>query len=109
MLPKFELAPILIYLVMLPNTLRPSITPSPSTANLFEQDDVRGVLGDVGRAVHGYADVRGLQRLSVVDAIAKESDDVPLPVQGVDDRSLLRRRHLGEHRSRLGEFCQLVW
>src|SRR6516162_6727963 len=28
MLPKFELAPILMYLVMLPNTLRPSMTPS---------------------------------------------------------------------------------
>jgi len=33
--PKAELAPILIYFVMLPKTLRPSITPSPSTAKLF--------------------------------------------------------------------------
>ena len=70
---------------------------------LFEQDDVRGVLGDVDRAVHGYADIRGLQRRSVVDAIAKESDDVSLPVQGVDDRSLLRRRDLGKHGGRLGQ------
>src|SRR6202030_3949275 len=35
MFPKLELAPILIYLVMLPKTFRPSITPSPSTAKLF--------------------------------------------------------------------------
>ena len=27
-LPKFELAPILMYLVILPKTLRPSMTPS---------------------------------------------------------------------------------
>ena len=38
MLPKLELAPILIYLVMLPKTLRPSITPSPSTARLFSSN-----------------------------------------------------------------------
>ena len=35
MLPKLELAAILMYLMMLPNTLRPSITPSSSTSRLF--------------------------------------------------------------------------
>ncbi len=35
MLPKFELAVILMYLRILPNTLRPSSTPSSSTSRLF--------------------------------------------------------------------------
>ena len=33
--PKFELAPIFIYLIRLPNVLLPSITPSSRTARLF--------------------------------------------------------------------------
>ena len=37
---------------------------------LLEQDDVRSILGDVDGAVHRYADIRGLQGRSVVDAIA---------------------------------------
>ena len=75
---------------------------------LLEQDDVRRVLGDVDRAVHRYADVRGLQRRSIVDAVAEKSNDVALPVQGIDDCRLLRRRDLGEHSGRLGQACQFV-
>lgn len=35
MFPKFELAVILMYFTMLPNVLRPSITPSRSTIRSF--------------------------------------------------------------------------
>ncbi len=75
---------------------------------LLQQDDVGGVLGDVDGAVHRYADVGGLERRSVVDAVAQKADDVALAVQGIDDGRLLRRRDLGEHDRRLGEICQLV-
>ena len=37
MFPKFELAPILMYLTMLPKILRPSSTPSESTIRLFSR------------------------------------------------------------------------
>ena len=79
MLPKFELAPILMYFTMLPNTLRPSITPFLEDQQaLLEQDDVGRLLGDVDRGVDRDADVCGLQRRAVVDAVAEEPDDVPL-------------------------------
>ena len=59
---------------------------------LLQQNDVRGFLGDVHRRVHGYADVRGLQRRAVVDAVAEEADDVPFQMQRFDHARLLLRR-----------------
>ena len=41
---------------------------------LVEQHDVGGVLGDVGGRVDGDADVGGVQRDGVVDAVAEEGD-----------------------------------
>ena len=99
MLPKFELAPMRMYLRMLAKTLRPSSTPSSSTIrSLFQQDDVRrGFLGDVHRGVHRDAHVGGAQRGRVVDAVAHEADDVPLALERPDDALLVRRRQPGEH------------
>ncbi len=38
-------------------------------------------LRDVHGAVDGYADVRGVQRRRVVDAVAQEADDMPAPLR----------------------------
>src|SRR5664279_930615 len=103
MFPKFELAPILMYLGYVAedfSALDNAITENRKA--LFEQYDVRRVLGDVDGAVHRYANVRGLECRTIVDAIAQKSDDVTLTMQGVDDCSLLRWRDLGEHRRCLG-------
>ena len=48
-----------------------------------------------------------LQRGAVVDAVAQEADDVAARWQRRDDRRLLRRRKLGEHRWRLDELGEL--
>ena len=108
MFPKFELAPILMYFVMLPNTLRPSSTPSSEHRQaLLEQDDVGGFLGDVDGAVDGNADIRRLERRAIIDAVTQEADDVPFAMQGIDDRGFLRRRDLGEDGSGLGQVRHL--
>ena len=82
MLPKFELAPILMYLMMLPNT-RAALDHAvfQHQQALLQQDDVGGLLGDVDRRIDRNADIGGLQRRAVVDAVAEEADDMPVPVQ----------------------------
>ena len=63
MLPKFELAPILMYLTMLAKIFRPSITPVLQHHEaLFQEDDVGGLAGDVDRRIHRDAHVGGAQR-----------------------------------------------
>ena len=77
MLPKFELVPISRYFMTLPNALRPSRMPACRTSQAaLEQDDVGGVARDVDGAGDRDADVGGVQRRRVVDAVAEEADDV---------------------------------
>src|SRR5450759_4779871 len=107
MLPKLELAPILIYLVMLPNTFRPSMTPSPSTARLFSSNMISADSLAMSTALSTDMPTSAVFSRSVVDAIPQEADDVPLAVKGIDNGRLLRRRHLGEHRRGLRQVRQL--
>jgi hypothetical protein len=48
--------------------------------------------------IDGNADIGGLERGTIVDAVAEKADHVPLAVQGLNDAFLLRRGQLGEHR-----------
>ena len=97
MLPKLELAAILMYLMMLPKTLRPSMTPCSSTSRLFSSKMMsEDFLGDVHRRIDRDAHVGGAEGRGVVDAIAQEADHVPVALQGADDALLVRRRELGK-------------
>ena len=58
---------------------------------VLEQDDVGRLLGDVGGAVDRDADVGGVQRRRIVDAVAEEADDVAAPLQRQDDPVLSAR------------------
>ena len=78
-LPKPELAPILMYFVMFPENptaLQHAITEHCQA--LLEQDDVSRFLGDVDGAIHRDADVCCLECRTVIDAVPQEPDDVPL-------------------------------
>ena len=63
---------------------------------VLEQDEVGGLLGDVGGAVDRDADVGGVQRRGVVDAVAEEADDAAGALQGQQDALLLLRRDPAE-------------
>ena len=56
---------------------------------LVEQHDVGGVLGDVGGGVDGDADVGGMQRDGVVDAVAEERDVDARAPRDLDEPRLL--------------------
>ncbi len=71
---------------------------------LVEQDDVGGVLGDVGRGLHRDADVGVVQGDGVVDAVAEEADREPEFVLGLDYPRLLLGSDPGEDR-RLRQCC----
>ena len=64
---------------------------------LLQQDDVGRVLGDINRAVDGYADVGSVQRWGVVDAVAEKADDMAAVLQTKDDPVLLNGRHPAEY------------
>jgi len=59
---------------------------------LFEQNDVRCRLGDIGCAVDRYADIRGLQRRRVVNAVAQVADGTALRLERQDDAVFLGGR-----------------
>src|SRR5450631_844854 len=73
---------------------------------LFEQDDVRRFLGDVDGRIDGNADVGGLERRAVVDAIAQESNDMAPGMKGADHTGFLRRGELGEDSCLFGKLGQ---
>ena len=104
MLPKFELAPILMYLVMLPKTLRPSMTPSPSTARLFSSRMMSADSLAISTAVS--TEMPTSAAFSAGPSLMpspRKPTTWPLALQRCDDPRLLRRRDLGEHRMRLDQ------
>ena len=62
------------------------------------QDHHRGLLGDLGAGdAHGHADVGGLQRRGVVDAVAGHRDHVALLLEQPDQADLVLGRHPRDH------------
>jgi hypothetical protein len=107
-LPKFELAVILIYLMMLANVLRPSTTALFEYQQaLFQKDDVRRLLGDVDRGVHRNSDICILEGCCVIDAISEIANSVSVPLECADNARLLDGRHFREDRGRFGLLLQL--
>ena len=75
MLPKLLDVPISTYLIVLAKMRRPfGDAVGEHVEVLLEQDDVGGVLGDVGGRVDRDADVGRVQGERVVDAVAEERD-----------------------------------
>ena len=64
---------------------------------LLEQDDVGGVLGDVGGRVDRNADVGRVQGEGVVDAVAEERDAAAALALDAHDPGLVLRADAGEH------------
>ena len=60
----------------------------------------------VDRSVDGDADVRGLERGTVVDAIPQKSDDMAPGMKRADHAGFLRRGKLGENARRFGKLSQ---
>ena len=58
------------------------------------EDNIGGVDGDIGAGTDGDADIGPDQCGGVIDAIADHGDDLPLFLQGADDRFLLLGQHL---------------
>ena len=75
---------------------------------LLQQDDVGGVLGDIGRRVHRDADVGRVQGQRVVDAVTEERDVDPGAALRTDDPRLLLGAHPREDRRRTYEGDQVV-
>ena len=97
MLPKFALVVVKTYFIVLANVRRPWRTPSSEHAQvLVEQHDRGRLLGHVDGAVDRDADVRGVQRGRVVDAVAHVADDAAGWRERADDALLLDRLDLGE-------------
>ena len=65
---------------------------------LLEQDDVGGVLGDVGGGLDGDPDVGGVERDGVVDAVAEERDVAVGGAVRADEPGLLLGTDPGEDR-----------
>src|SRR5579871_1481354 len=63
---------------------------------LLQQDDLRGIFSHIHAVHYGNADVRGVQRRSIVDAVTDVPDDVPAALQTENDPVLLLRRHSGK-------------
>ena len=108
MLPKFELAPILMYFVMLPKTLRPSMTPSSSTTRLFSSRMMSADSLAMSTAVS--TEMPTSAALSAGPSLMpspRKPTTCPLRCSASMIARLLRRRDLGEHRRGLGQARQL--
>ena len=107
MFPKLALIVVRMYFSVLANVMRPSSMPSRRIDEVrAQQNEVGGVLCHVDRVVHRYADVGGVQRWRIVDAVAHVTDDVSGLAQRKDDAFLLVRIDLGEDRGALGQVPQ---
>ena len=109
MFPKFELAPILMYLTMLPKILRPSSTPSASTSRLFSSRMMSADSLAISTAVSTEIPTSALFSAgpSLMPSPRKPTT-CPAQMQGFDDPRLLRRRHLGEDGDGLEATRQLL-
>ena len=58
---------------------------------LLQQDQIRRLLGDVGRSIHRDANIRGTQRGRIVDSVPHESNYVPLAAQHANNSLLVGR------------------
>ena len=63
---------------------------------LLQQNDVGRVLGDIDRAIDRDADIGGVQRRRIVDAVAEIADDVAAALQPKNDAVLLNGRDPAE-------------
>ena len=63
---------------------------------VVNEDHAPGVLGDLRAAAHSDADVRGLDRRRVVDAVAGHRHHVALLLERVDEQHLVLRRHAAD-------------
>ena len=59
---------------------------------MVEQNNIRGVLCDVHGAVDRDADIGGVKRGRIVDAVAEITHHMPATLERQDDAVLLRRR-----------------
>ena len=82
MLPKLELAPILMYLMMFPKTLRPSMMPSSRTSRLFSSRMMSADSLATSTAVSTEMPTSAafIASTSLMPSPMKP-DDVPLPAQ----------------------------
>ena len=72
------------------------------------QHHVGGLLRDVGAGdAHGDADIGGLERGRVVDAVAGHGDDVALALERADDPQLVLGIDAGEHAHLLDDRVEL--
>ena len=91
-LPKFELEPIRTYLDTFWTALRPWTTASRTTErSCSKQDQIGGRTRDIGGTVDRDADIRGVQRRGIVDAVTHEADNVAEPLQRQQYPKLLLR------------------
>ena len=74
----------------------------------FQENDVRGFLGDVDGGIHGNADVRRLHGGGVVDPVAQKADHVAVALQGADDLFFLGGREPREHSCFFSQRGQLL-
>ena len=70
------------------------------------EDDVGRVACNIRRGHHGNADIGGVQRGRVIDAVAHETHDVSSTLQSKNDAVLLRRRDPREYRCLLRQMTE---
>ena len=74
----------------------------------FQQDNIRRFAGDIHRAVHGDANIRGTQGGRIVDAVAHKAHNVPFTTQQGNNALFVHRCQAGKQRGVLRQFRQLV-
>ena len=91
MLPKFELVPIRQIFHDVAESATPFQNPVMQNAQAgFQQDNVRGIAGDVYCCGDRDAHVGGVERRRIIDAVPHVADDMAAMLQRHDDAVLLR-------------------
>src|ERR1019366_5394555 len=73
----------------------------------LEEDQVRRLLGDIHGRIHRDADIRGMQRGSIVDSVSHEADHMSLAAEKADDPLLVSRSKTREERCLFRRIRQL--